>query len=400
MTLIDETREHQFDQIGTLADEVAPFSASLFVPEVAKAFLTDSRLDSVAIVSGATPVGLMTRQKLFSRVFRPFGWELFKRSPISDLIEGQTLQLRDHVPVDSALTLALARADEEVYDDIIVVDQENRYRGILSVRRMVLEQSDALAEVLAQRNLANARAVEMERIAELKSEFLANVTHELRSPVNAIIELSELMTIAWERGSIDDFRARLDLLQKTATNLRRVITNMLDLSKIEAGKMDVIPERFDLIPLLHEVAETARLLVARKPIAVEVVTAEKHCPAYTDAVKVRQILTNLVSNAAKFTEQGRIAIRHSSEGDFISLDVCDTGPGIAKSDLDRLFVAFSQLESTKTKRHDGTGLGLTITRELAQLLGGSVSVRSAWGEGSTFSVQLPRRFDDVQREIA
>lgn len=400
VTVPESSTDHQFESVGTLALEVPPFQATIAVPRVADFFFQNRSIDALPIVEGDKPLGLVTRQKLFFTVFRQFGWEIYKHRPISELVDREALTLSADVTLDVALNFALARRAEDLYDDIIITDASGHYGGLLSMYRMVVEQSQAVANFIVQRNLAAERAQELERISEIKSQFLANVTHELRSPVNAIIELGELITIAAERGYVDQLRDRLTLLLSNATNLRSVITNMLDLSKIEAGKMHVFTEPFDLLSLLHDVLETGRVLAGNKPIEFKLVSSESFCPMYSDAVKVRQIVTNLVSNATKFTDRGRISIRQSSEGEFISIDVTDTGSGIAREDLDRLFIAFSQLEDAKTKRHEGTGLGLTITRQLAHLLGGSVAVRSTPEKGSTFSVQLPRRFDEDQREIA
>lgn len=392
--------ERRYESIGALAMKAAAVASNTLVPDVARAFFADRQLDALAIVDGETPAGLVTRHKLFFQVFRQYGWEIYKHRPISELIDAEALSLSSDTALDEALGLALSRRPENVYDDIIVLGKRGNYCGLLSVRRMVIEQSQWLANIIVQRNMADERARELERIGELKSQFLATVTHELRSPVNAVIELADLINVAAETSTPSEMRERLALLLTNAMNLRSVITNMLDLSKIEAGRMQVIVESFDLIPLLHDVLDTGRVLAGTKPIEFEIVSSETSCPMYTDSVKVRQLVLNLVSNAVKFTESGRIAIRHSSEGEFVSIDVTDTGSGIAPDDLGRLFIAFSQLEEAKTKRHEGTGLGLTITRQLAHLLGGSVAVQSTLGKGSCFSVQLPRRFNEEQREIA
>ena len=178
----------------------------------------------------------------------------------------------------------------------------------------------------------------------------------------------------------------------SATNLRSIITNILDLSKIEAGKMQLIDEPFDLVPLLDEVVQTTRVLAGNKPVDVALVS-EGERMMLTDPVKVRQVVVNLTSNAAKFTEAGRIVVEQSfdeASGSAV-IRVIDSGIGIRQEDLDSLFEAFTQLEDAKSKRHEGTGLGLTITRELLHLLGGSITVESEFGRGSTFTVHIPDR---------
>src|SRR5688572_8407956 len=290
----------------------------------------------------------------------------------------------------AALATALERPQANVYDEIVVVDESGRYAGLLSVKQMVLQQSHSLGNILVQKELAHERARELEEVTRIKSQFLANVTHELRSPVNAIIELAELMRMSAENGYVSQVRDRLSLLMQSATNLRSVITNMLDLSKIEAGRMRVIVEEFDVAPVLQEIADTTRVLLGGRPVEVIVSTERAAVTVTSDPVKFRQMLLNLASNAAKFTEEGRIVLQQTSSDTTITVSVSDTGSGIRAEDLDKLFIAFNQLEDAHTKRHAGTGLGLTITRELAQLLGGRVEVDSVYGAGTTFTVHIPK----------
>jgi signal transduction histidine kinase len=168
------------------------------------------------------------------------------------------------------------------------------------------------------------------------------------------------------------------------------VNNILDVSKLEAGRMEVAAAPVDLAALAEEVAATTRLLVGERPVEVRAEVVAGLVLA-TDAQKVRQVLLNLASNAAKFTDRGEIAIQAApEEGGGALLSVADTGCGIADEDLPRLFVPFGQLEDAATRTHEGTGLGLVITRSLAALLGGRIDVTSRRGEGSCFTVHLPR----------
>ncbi len=359
------------------------------VKNVADRFFNSAYLDAIAIVEGREPVGLVTRPKLLFTLLKRYGFELYGRKPIITIADTEPLIIHEEERLDLALDKALERPAENVYDEIVIVDNGGCYIGLLSVKQMVIQQSNALANSIVQKELANERAKELEKLSKIKSQFIANVTHELRSPVNVIIGLAELMRISLERGNIDQLKDRLSLLMSSATNLRAIITNILDLSKIEAGKMEIIYETFDIVTILREVAETTRILVGNKPIDVEVVAQDGPLFIVSDPVKVRQILTNLTSNAAKFTEKGRIVIALSTESGRLRIAVSDTGRGIKEEDLDKLFMAFSQLEDTKTKRHEGTGLGLAITKNLVDMLGGSISVSSKFGEGTTFDFYLP-----------
>lgn len=391
--LLDTSAEaaSHFPEIGSLitnASEVAPETP---VKVVADEFFNNAQLDAVAITRDARPIGLVTRSRFLFTVFRQFGWEIYQRKPVSVLADGNPLILPAWSRLDAALRLALQRGTDDLYDEVIVVQDDGTFAGMLSVRQMVLQQTHALGNIIVQKELAHERARELEEIGRIKSQFLANVTHELRSPVNAIITLAELMRCAAESGYVGQVRDRLTLLMSSATSLRSIITNMLDLSKIEAGRMNVTIEEADLVPILQEVAETTRVLLGGRPVDVIVSTTGRAIEIRTDPVKLRQIVLNLASNAAKFTESGRIVIQQTMSANELTIAVSDTGIGIRPEDLAKLFVAFSQVEDAHTRSHEGTGLGLAITRELLHLIGGSVEVESTPGQGSTFTIHLPHQ---------
>jgi signal transduction histidine kinase len=386
------TSSSEFALVGavlTLSEGIHP---STLVSTLADDFFGRPSLDSVAVIDGGRAVGLITRQKFLFTVFRRFGWEVFGRKPVSELTDTNALIVGSGLRLDDALARAVDRRAEDAYDDLIVVDDEGRYLGLLSIRQMIVQHSVTLANILMQKDLADARARELEKVGEIKSQFLANVTHELRSPVNAIIELTELIRMAAESGYVGQMRDRLSLLLSSATNLRSIITNILDLSKMEAGRMQLIDEEFEIAPLLREVVETTRVLVGGRPVEVLLFSDDRRTMV-TDPVKMRQVLLNLTSNAAKFTEAGRIVMEQSYDttSDTVVIRVSDTGIGIWDEDVDRLFEAFTQFEDSKSKRHEGTGLGLTITRELLHLLGGAISVESRFGAGTIFTVRIPDR---------
>jgi signal transduction histidine kinase len=388
--LAPATSDSDFPPVGDLLTTTEYCTPELSNNALSDRFFRAASLDAIAVVEhDGTPVGVITRQKFLFTVFRRFGWEIYGKKPIREITDRSALRVSRSDRLDVVLDHALHRSPADVYDDVIVVDEKGLYLGLLSVKQLVVQQSHSLANILVQKDLANTRAQELERIGEIKSQFLANVTHELRSPVNAIIELTELIRTSADRGQIDKLHDRLALLMSSATNLRSVITNMLDLSKIEAGKMTIIEERFELEPLLRELADTTRVLLGSKPIQVEVLVDDPAQELVTDPVKLRQILLNFLSNAAKFTDKGRITIHQRRDEESVAVDVADSGLGIREADLERLFVAFDQLEDAKSKRHGGTGLGLTISRQLSDLLGWRIDVLSQFGRGSTFSLRIP-----------
>jgi signal transduction histidine kinase len=178
----------------------------------------------------------------------------------------------------------------------------------------------------------------------------------------------------------------IKMIENSANNLKIIVNNILDLSKIEAGKMDVIPEEFKINELLQDIYEYTKILIKDKKVEVVLFVNNKDLVIKTDYVKLRQILINLISNAVKFTEKGYIKIEQNIDNGHLVISVSDTGCGIKEEDLKKLFNAFTQLEDAKTKRYEGTGLGLTIVKKLTELLGGKVYVESVVGLGSKFTV--------------
>ncbi|NOZ24967.1 MAG: sensor histidine kinase [Nitrospirae bacterium] len=354
------------------------------VSSVAEIFFNSAGMDAVAVVECREPVGLATRSKLLLRLFRRYGFELYGKKPVISIADPEPLVINEDERLDIAMDTALERAPENVYDDIIVVNGKGDYRGLLSVKQMVIQQGNALVNSIIQRELAKERARSLEKVNRIRSRFIAHVTHELRSPVNAIIGLTELMKISYERGQMERMQEHLAMLMSSSTYLRSIVTNVLDLSRIEAGRMEALNERFDVVPVIREVADTTRILLGNKPVRVDVSVCDAPLYIVSDPVKVRQILTNVAGNAAKFTQQGRILLSLSNEGREIRISVSDTGTGIREEDLERIFEAFAG-----TGRYEGTGLGLTITRSLLNLLGGGIDVSSRPGEGTTVEIRLP-----------
>lgn len=343
----------------------------------------------MALVDCMEPIGLITRNKLLMKLFRLYGYELYGKRPIITMADTSPLYVNSEERLDVALDMAMSRPFQEIYDELVVVDPKGHYMGLLSVKDLVIRQSHALANSIVQKELANAKASELEKISQVKTQFLANVTHELRSPVNAIISLAELMQVSCDKGYIGQLKDRLALLISSSASLKAIINNVLDLSKIEAGKMDVIYEEFDAVAKLDEIVETTKFLLGNKHVDVKLVTSEQSLFIESDPVKLRQIVLNLTSNAAKFTEDGSITVRMEVAGKFIVVSVSDTGLGIKQEDMEKLFTAFGQIEDAKTKSHEGTGLGLTVTRYLVNLLEGEIRFESEWGRGTTFFVRLP-----------
>jgi CheY-like chemotaxis protein/nitrogen-specific signal transduction histidine kinase len=255
--------------------------------------------------------------------------------------------------------------------------------------------------VLAIRNANLFAEVEekgrqLELASQHKSQFVASMSHELRTPLNAIIGLTEMMVSNSARFGTDKAAEPLRRVHRAGTHLLGLINQVLDLSKIEAGKLELSPEQVTVAPLIDEVVGTARQLAEQNKNRLVVEVQDKLGPLTVDPMRLRQILLNLLSNACKFTKQGEVKLRARKVADgrnWIEFAVADTGIGMTVEQQAKLFEEFSQADSSTARRYGGTGLGLAITRKLARMMGGDVTVTSEPGKGSTFTVRLPGSAD-------
>jgi signal transduction histidine kinase/CheY-like chemotaxis protein len=247
-----------------------------------------------------------------------------------------------------------------------------------------------------ERDLERASA-DAEQASRVKSEFLANMSHELRTPLNAIIGYSQML--AEDEGN-SAVVADLKKIEGAGNHLLALINDVLDLSKIEAGKMEVFIEPFDLGALVEDVRLMVEPLAARNGNKL-VVSCPPHIgPIQSDMTKVKQALLNLLSNACKFTRDGDVGLEISRDEERVTLRVRDSGIGMTPEQLGRLFQAFTQADSSTTRKYGGTGLGLVITRSFVRILGGDITVESQPGVGSTFSIDLPVSPTEATREAA
>ena len=266
---------------------------------------------------------------------------------------------------------------------IQVNERKTANGGVVAIYADITELKQHEAELAEARDAADAAN-------QTKSSFLANMSHELRTPLNAIIGYSEILqedaVYKGDKAAIDDIQK----IEGAGRHLLGLINNILDLSKIEAGKMDVFIEPIDIQAIVMEVLSIVRPLADKSENVVEVV-----CPAdigsfRSDQTKVKQCLLNLMSNANKFTDKGTLTLAVAREGGSqVCFRVSDTGIGMTQEQLGRLFEAFSQADASTTKRFGGTGLGLAITKRFCTMLGGDVTVESTPGKGTTFIIRLP-----------
>lgn len=250
----------------------------------------------------------------------------------------------------------------------------------------LLKQSE---ELQAQNVELEQQRLTVEEASRLKSQFLSNMSHELRTPLNSVMALSRvLMMQAGEKLSHEEVNY-LAIIERNGKNLLALINDILDLSKIEAGRMDVNPRPFSLALTLENIVESLEPLAREKNIEIR-----RDIPAdlpllESDETRVAQILQNLTANAVKFTSQGHVALAAAGDGENITIRVSDTGIGIAKKDLPSIFDEFRQVDGSSSRRYEGTGLGLAIARHAALMLGGDITVTSTLGKGSTFTLTLP-----------
>ncbi|HEU4408689.1 MAG TPA: ATP-binding protein [Polyangiaceae bacterium] len=282
---------------------------------------------------------------------------------------------------------------------------EVRRAQAISARTMAMFQERALQmELIRQQNedldrlageLSRAKAAEevrsreFEAVSRLKSDFLANFSHEIRTPLNGILGYCELL-MREEGGRLTPHGRRdLSVIKANARTLLALINDILDLSKIEAGRVEVVLEPVDLGAMVDECGATVGEYLRGKAVLLSASVDPAAAALRTDSLKLRQILLNLLSNAAKYTERGEILLEARREGDAAVVTVEDTGEGIAADKLPFIFDKFRRLEPPGRRQPGGTGLGLAIVRELARLLGGSVAVESELGRGTKFTLRLP-----------
>ena len=286
-----------------------------------------------------------------------------------------------------------------LHDRTKEVENERLYEEL---KRFSAELEDRVREAtrdLEERNLRlQWQSQELEKAYRLKSEFLANMSHELRTPINALIGYAALMLDRIYGDLTPKQEEGLHRIQVSSQHLLALINDILDLAKIEAGKMPVHLERLALNDLLHDIAAQMEPMIRRKGLEFNVELPDEPVYMDTDRTKVRQIVLNLMSNAVKFTQQGSVSLTARLERKEVRITVSDTGIGIRPQDLEVIFEEFRQVDQSRTREYGGTGLGLSITRKLIALLGGDIAVSSQYGRGTTFTVTLPIQSESLTAE--
>jgi len=347
--------------------------------------------------------------------------ELASVTPFTQIHQDFLAQLMETIGVNVNTIVANARTDELLVESQRLTVELQERSAELQTQQEELQHSNAELEdkaaLLAAQNRdieaknlqieqarqeLEARAQQLSLASKYKSEFLANMSHELRTPLNSLLILAQLLAQNPSRNLSPKQVEYAQIIHSAGSDLLQLINDILDLSKVEAGKMDVSPERVELRRLIEYVEATFRPMTMQKSLDFTVTTAPG-APAdlLTDDSRLRQVLRNLLSNAVKFTERGEVRLRIEPApddevpsgvlrgGPVVAFRVQDTGVGIPEQHLEAIFGAFQQADGTTSRKYGGTGLGLSITREIAHLLGGAVTVDSVAGQGSTFTLFLP-----------
>lgn len=281
--------------------------------------------------------------------------------------------------------------------DGIMISQKNKdYQASLEVINQELtahrqELSSQALELLQQNSELEMQKNQLNEASKLKTSFLANMSHELRTPLNSVIALSGILGRKLKDDISQENYSYIEIIERNGKNLLELINDILDLSRIEAGKEDIESVFFDLNQLITELVQMIKPQADSKNIDLIFETDDNEIPVISDLRKCRQIIQNLIGNAVKFTQKGSVTIKVTADSESFSVCVIDTGIGISKEHLNRIFDEFRQADDTTSRRFGGTGLGLAIARKYAKLLGGDVTVASELNVGSQFTLTLTNR---------
>ncbi|MEU2618245.1 HAMP domain-containing protein [Streptomyces sp. NPDC007157] len=412
----DDTERPTRIPVGrSLVGQAARNRRVIIVEELPEGYVTISSGLGQAVPSALVVLPIVVEEQVLGVI------ELASLTRFTQIHQDFLTQLVPTVGVNLNTIVANARTDELLGESQRLTSELQARSEELQVQQDELQRSNAeleeKASLLASQNRdieaknlqieqarqeLETRAQQLALASKYKSEFLANMSHELRTPLNSLLILAQLLAQNPSRNLTPKQVEYAGIIHSAGSDLLQLINDILDLSKVEAGKMDVAPERVPLRQLLEYVEATFRPMTTQKSLEFTVATATG-TPAdlLTDDSRLRQILRNLLSNAVKFTEQGGVELRIEPAADrevppgvlrggpVVAFRVLDTGIGIPHQQLETIFGAFQQADGTTSRKYGGTGLGLSITREIAHLLGGAVTVDSTPGQGSTFTLYLP-----------
>ncbi|HVY31363.1 MAG TPA: ATP-binding protein [Polyangiaceae bacterium] len=356
------------------------------VSSVAKLFEAEPRLDALATLEPDGTFGLVLRARLTQELGRQFGYALFARKPIRVFNEQEFLSCDAAAEPVRVIAEATKRPESAIYDDIAVTVQ-GRFHGLVSMRLLMAHGKDLLVRSMAEVDALELQNQQLDELNRAQREFVANITHELRAPLNTMLGVANLLSL--DPRLSDARRDDVKMLLGRGRDLLALVNNLLELHRLESGQVEAQPTPTRIVELFDDCVAAAGYLLDGRPVELTPAYATLPRTVKVDGVLLGRVLTNLLSNAAKFTECGNITVAGRVHEGALELRVSDTGIGIAERDMTKLFRKFTQLSEAKTKRHTGTGLGLVIVRDLVTLMGGHVSVESRLGAGTSFTVRVP-----------
>jgi signal transduction histidine kinase len=362
--------------------------------EVAQLFERNHTLPGIIVMEKNRFRGLVSRNQFFQRLGRLFGIEVYATRPITAFLDSlpvPPLQIAAETTIQNATIICLARPVEYIYDPFVITLPDKPPR-MIDFLALILKQTELLTAAQIEAHAQRAAAVSA---SNAKSDFLANMSHELRTPLTAIIGYGEILIEDVKTRQLDGSIPRLESIVKAGAHLLEMINGLLDLAKIEARKMDLFLTTFSVPDFLRELTGIVQPLMQKNENTFSVTADPAIVEMHSDEAKLRQSLTNLLGNAAKFTDRGRVRLtlqkEAGPEGDWIIFEVSDTGIGMDEAQMSRLFESFYQADSSISRRYGGTGLGLSLSKQFCEMLGGRLTVHSVINQGTTFTMKVPAR---------
>ncbi len=297
-------------------------------------------------------------------------------------------------PIHAEVNAALIPYQGRPADLVVIRNINERKKAEAEIRKLNETLELRVADRTRELAAANERLIELDR---LKSLFLASMSHELRTPLNSILGFTGLLLMGMSGPLTGEQEKQLTMVQSSASHLLGLINEILDISKIESGRVDLAVVPFSLAELVDETLKAVTPLAAAKGLELAA-QVPADLVLTSDRRRVKQVLVNLLGNAIKFSDRGGVRVEAGSGPDEVTVRVIDRGIGIRREDLDKLFLAFGQIDMSSTKKYEGTGLGLYLSKKILTLLGGAISVASEYGRGTTFTFTLPLTWRERENE--